>query len=83
MTFFGFVIVRRSTIGTLGELLAQAAKERDMWQAKYFYAKARALVAERFRNPTITVEPVRCCDHCGKMGVIVEVGIKPPEDFES
>lgn len=81
MKIFGLIILRDRDLAmiekTMDDALSQAGEQVDYWKAKYYYAKARALVAERFRNPTITVKPVAMGVDSG---VHVEVGIRPPEE---
>jgi len=63
--FFGLIITTRgqveaqidAVVTAANQLTVQAREECDFWKAKYFYAKARAVVAERFRNPVIKVTP--------------------------
>lgn len=87
MTFFGWTLIRTRTLDTIDAAIAgvdaRHAEELDHWKAKYYYAKARALVAERFRNPTITVRPRMVHDFETETiikSVEVEVGIRPADD---
>ena len=80
MTLFGWTLIRVGDLieaDTAVEKMVDAHREElDFWKAKYFYAKARAIVAERFRNPVISVRAHPFPDH---YGVEIEVGIRPPE----
>lgn len=78
MTIFGIRIMTerayQADSATAERLLEIAVEEVDTWKAKYFYAKARAVVAEQFeRKTTITVKPVAMGVDSG---VRIEVGHK-------
>jgi hypothetical protein len=78
MTIFGLRIMRERIYqlesATAEELLKIAVEECETWKAKYFYAKARAVVAEQFqRNTILTVKPVAMGVDSG---VRIEVGHK-------
>lgn len=93
MRFFGYTLVRTADVFATNvgvDSLRQECRALrmavDMWKAKYFYAKARAIVAERFRNPTITVTPRMVHDfdtECIIKSVEVEVGIRPAGEPEA
>jgi hypothetical protein len=76
MTIFGIRIMRERTYQAEHEytvrLLTEAEKQIDAWKAKYYYANARAIVAEQFQRKTvINVRPKGV-----RVGIELEVGHK-------
>lgn len=64
--------VRECTIDECNQLLVASNEQLEFWKAKYYYAKARACVAEQFqRKTTIIVKPVAMGVDSG---VRIEVG---------
>lgn len=82
MTIFGVRIVFEKTyqadldrtVTECNQLLTASNEQLEFWKAKYYYAKARAVVAEQFQQKTtITVKPVAMGVDSG---VQIEVGHK-------
>lgn len=76
MTIFGIRIMSETDYqhetAVARNLLAFAENVAEHWKAKYYYAKARAVVAEQFQRKTIiTARPKG-----GRVGVELEVGIQ-------
>lgn len=76
MTICGIRIMFESShrvrVEAINGALAASRDQTEFWKAKYYYAKARAVVAEQFHRKTIiTVKPVAMGVDSG---VSIEVG---------
>jgi hypothetical protein len=82
LTERGFNRAAEAMAAECAKMLKESNDQLEFWKAKYYYAKARAIVAEQFpRKTIITVKPVAMGVDSG---VRIEVGqrVDPDGDRE-